>query len=516
MASTGGGTVTLREPSPVSVLERIRRASLPTWFLVIGTFVGLFLVFFVPPGQGLDEPNHFSRVWSITDGDIVNGVKYPGQIVWIYPSPGIPPSQAVKPGVHRFGDPIPACVRRYLAGLYARGAKPGSFSPGDFWHTPAGCATQPAEFVAFENTALEPPTAYAPEVVGVGLLRLVRAPLPVIFFGGRLFGLAGFLLVVWLALRITPRGRAVFFVVGAMPIALQQAAAYSADAMTTGLALLAVALTLRCCLDPDVSRRWFGFLGLTLVGLALTKPTYVVLVGLVLLVPWTVVAASKRRAAVAKAGVLVLAIVAAGSWYLAIHNLTLAAYFPPDSIHPHIQLVYVFHHPFGYLKVILRTLRAGFVSHRWWSFVSSVGFFPTGLPPWLSGWFVLLGVVALLGAYAIEVGPRVPRDRHARRRACRVAARGVPRRRLRRPHQLLDGVDRGRLPHDQRTAGPLPAPVDLGPHDHRGVHDQAGPTTPSDLDPGRRCARAHGRRDREGRHDLLLMWPPERPRTAPQ
>lgn len=410
MSSAGGVGAILPEVSPRparSLWARLTGVRLSAWFLLIGTFVGLFMVFFIPPAQGLDEPNHFSRVWSITDGHIVNNEKLPGQIVWIYPSRGVAPSQPVKPGIHRYGDPIPACVQRYLATLYADGATPGGFTPGDFWHTPTGCSTQAARFVAFENSALEPPVAYAPEVVGVGVLRLVRAPLPIIFFGGRLFGLAGFLLIVWLALKITPRGKPIIFVVGTMPIALQQAAAYSADSMTTGLALLAVALTLRCCLDKEAGRRWFGYLALTLVALALTKPTYVVLAGLVLLVPATVAASSKGRAWVAKLAVLVLAIIASVGWLFAIRHLSLAAYFPPNALHPHQQLSYVFHHPYGYLKTIARTLRDGWDSHRWWSFVSSVGFYPTGRPPWLSGWYVLLAVVAVFFAYGIEVGTRI-------------------------------------------------------------------------------------------------------------
>jgi uncharacterized membrane protein len=409
MSSTGAVDEVRADPSPARaphLVERVLAIQLSTWFLLIGTFVGLFMVFFIPPGQGLDEPNHFSRVWSITEGHIVSDEKLPGQIVWIYPSPGISASQAVKPGIHRFGDPIPACVQRYLATLYADGATPGGFTPGDFWHTPTGCSNQPARFVAFENSALEPPVAYAPEVVAVGVLRLVRAPVPVIFFGGRLFGLAGFLLIVWLALRVSPRGKPVLFVVGTMPIALQQAAAYSADSMTTALALLAVALALRCCLDPDATRRWFGYLAVTLVALALTKPTYVVLAGLVLLVPAAVAASSKGRALVAKAVVLLLAIAASAGWLIAIRHLSLAAYFPPNALQPHKQLSYVLHHPYGYLQTIGRTLQLGWDTHRWWSFVASVGFYPTGRAPWLNSWFVLLAVAGLLFAFVIEFGAR--------------------------------------------------------------------------------------------------------------
>jgi uncharacterized membrane protein len=391
-------------------VDKLQRVKLTTWFLVIGGGLGLFLVFAVPPAQGIDEPNHFSRVWTLTDGAVIAPVRGPHKIVWIFPSAGVPPSQPVRKGVHRAGGVVPACVQRYLATLYADGASPGHFTLAEAWRTPANCAHQAPRFVAFENTAVESPVAYAPEVVGVAVLRAVRAPLPVIFFGGRLAGLLGYLLLVWLALSVAPRGRAVLFVVGVMPMALQEAAAYSADSMTTGLALLAVALALRCSLDPKTGRRWFGALALVVVALALTKPSYVVLAPLVFLVPRDRIRLESGRAFLVKSGVLLVALLAAGGWNLAVHDVSLAAYFPPHAIRPGTQLAYIEHHPLKYLGVILRSVGRGFEPRGWLSgVVSSVGFYPIGPAPDAPVWVVILAVLLFLAAYGIECGPRLDR-----------------------------------------------------------------------------------------------------------
>jgi uncharacterized membrane protein len=393
-----------------TLLDKLQRVKVTTWFLLIGGGLGLLLVFAVPPAQGIDEPNHFSRVWTLTEGAVIAPARGPHEIVWIFPSAGVPPSQPVRKGVSRAGGLVPACVQRYLATLYADGASPGHFSLAAEWRTPAHCADQPPRFVAFENTALESPVAYMPVVIGVAVLRAVRAPLPVVFFGGRLAGLLGYLLLVWLALRVAPRGRAVLFVVGAMPMALQEAAAYSADSMTTGLALLAVALVLRCSLDPTTGRRWFGALALVVIALALTKPSYVVLAPLVFLVPRDRIRLASNQTFLVKSGVLLVALLAAGGWNLAVHNVSLAAYFPPHAIEPGTQLAYIAHHPIGYLGVVVRSIGRGFESRGWLSgVVSSVGFYPVGPVPAPPLWVLILAFVVFVAAYGIEFGPRLRR-----------------------------------------------------------------------------------------------------------
>ena len=59
---------------------------LATYFVMLAGALGLFLVLSVPPAQGLDEPGHFSRVWTLTGGAILAPTHQAGEIVWIFPS----------------------------------------------------------------------------------------------------------------------------------------------------------------------------------------------------------------------------------------------------------------------------------------------------------------------------------------------------------------------------------------------------------------------------------------------
>src|SRR5580658_1938643 len=71
------------------LVDKLHEVKLTTWFLLIGGGLGVLLVFAVPPAQGIDEPNHFSRVWTLTNGAIVAPSRGPHEIVWIYPSAGV-------------------------------------------------------------------------------------------------------------------------------------------------------------------------------------------------------------------------------------------------------------------------------------------------------------------------------------------------------------------------------------------------------------------------------------------
>ena len=99
-------------------------------------------------------------------------------------------------------------------------------------------------FGSYGTAALNGPIAYLPSIVTVALLRIVDAPIPLIFFAGRLATLLAFVGIYYLAIRLIPVGKQVLFVLGLFPTTLLLASSYSADPMPIALAVLAISLTL--------------------------------------------------------------------------------------------------------------------------------------------------------------------------------------------------------------------------------------------------------------------------------
>lgn len=407
---------------------------LTSWFVAIGVVLGTFLVFAIPPFQGIDEPNHFLRVSTVVDGVVLPPTVHAGTTtVDIGGRRATVPPAVIRPHLQAKGVVVTSCLIDYIARNYDQAASAGPFSTATFYSTPPHCARAPNVFVIFDNTAINSPISYLPEVVGVGALRAVGAPLPTVFYGGRLIGLLAYVGVVALALRWATRGRGVLFVVGLMPMSLEGASTYSADGFTLALTLLVVALTIRCIDREDADWRWVAGLAASCWLLALCKDPYVLLSLLVLLVPtsrlrrlarWDL---SRSGAVAVKVGIVAVAFGLAGIWYwIAVRGVTLQADYPPSQVNQAVQTTFMLHHPWGFLKLMGRSIlfsssEGAVVS----GMVSSLGFarnqVSSEYPP--VALIVFAGVV-LFAAFRAEVGARVG-TMTLRRRAAALVPLGI-------------------------------------------------------------------------------------------
>jgi len=382
MTATHPATDAVPQIQAAAFLPRLGRGirDLSLVFALLAFVVGTFLVFAQPPGQGLDEAVHFNRVWEIAQGHVVAPIHH-----------GTP------------GGFIPRCVSDYLAHFSAQASEPGPFSFNQYWHSPTPCS-QVSPFTTVGTAAANSPISYAPSLIAVAVLRGVGAPIPVIFFGGRFASLLGFIAIFYLAMRMTPVGKQVFFVLGLLPTTLLLASSYSADPMTISLAALCVALTLRCNFCSQAGWRTALLLFLALVGLCLTKPTLFIFAPLLFLVPERTIG-RMRHPWLFRTGALFIVLGCAGLWYLAVRHVAQAPV-PFYGLNSHVQTRYILDHPIGYLKVLARTFFVGTGEGRWVPGIFfSVGYVrtdsvyaPVGL--------VIVGSLTVFYAYQLQFGAR--------------------------------------------------------------------------------------------------------------
>lgn len=202
------------------------------------------------------------------------------------------------------GEEIPKSVVRvshdFLAGLPfhpERKMRPGSILAG--FRVPLVPSRR--EFVAFPNTALYGPVCYLPQAAAFSVGRLFTQSVLALFYLGRLANLLAAAALLALAVRVAPFFRPVFFLVGLLPMAIFQAGSLSADGVTNGVAFALTAWVLRCACGekPRVEGSDLALLVLLCVLLTLTKPGYLLLSGLVLLIPGGRFGSRSRHAAAA-------------------------------------------------------------------------------------------------------------------------------------------------------------------------------------------------------------------------
>ena len=141
---------------------------------------------------------------------------------------------------------------------------------------------------------------YIPQALGIAAARLLGLGFFAMILLGRLCSLAVYVLLGSFAIAKIPRGKLLLLCTALLPMGLQLAASFSADTLVIGLAFALLAVCLRCVQQPVGKKELAELLVLSaLIGPS--KAIYVVLVGLVFMIPKESFG-GKTRAILAKAG----------------------------------------------------------------------------------------------------------------------------------------------------------------------------------------------------------------------
>ncbi len=327
-------------------------------FICLGTAFGLLFLFLTPPFQTPDEDLHFFRAYEITQGGIIE-IKQQDKIGDFLP---VSISQTTKAF-----EPV-----RFHAEVKV---KPQEIT---------GLLNLPLDrdnktFIEFPSTALYPPTAYLPQIVGIGLGKIFNLSPLVLMYLGRLASLLAWLFLIYYALKIIPVGKWLMFLLALLPMGLFQAASLSADVLTNGLAFLGIALFLRFALTSETLNSKKLFLLLT-VGLllSLSKPAYALVPLVFLFIPLKNFA-NKKTYHIFSAWLIGLIVLTNLAWFYGAGNLSVPT---KAQTSPAAQLEYISAAPLEYAKTILRTIpeSSGFYLH---TFIGWLGWLDTPLPLWI-------------------------------------------------------------------------------------------------------------------------------------
>lgn len=138
-----------------------------------------------------------------------------------------------------------------------------------------------------ETAAVYSFVQYIPQSTGIALSKLVTHRAYLMTYAGRIFNMIISVLLGYFAIKIIPFGKAVLFVLAAIPTTIEAFTSLSPDALTISLSFVYFAYILRLSFDKKYKYRIKDFIILLLMSvmLALCKIVYLPLVGLILLVP---------------------------------------------------------------------------------------------------------------------------------------------------------------------------------------------------------------------------------------
>jgi uncharacterized membrane protein len=241
------------------------------FFLLASLLFGLAFLVVTPPFQAPDEPAHFYRSYSISEGDL-SGRRY---------------GEGNAAG---WGAMLPASLWELDTEL--RGDLPGrpelKIRPATIlraFHVPL--SEERRVFIDYRTSAQLSFVPYLPQAAGIAIARALGAPALALLYVARLVNLLVATALTFAALRRLPAYPWLLTLVALTPMTLFLRASLSADAFTIAVALLLAATAARLAWGEDQPGTWKDVALLTAcaAALCLTKPVYMPLAGLAFLIP---------------------------------------------------------------------------------------------------------------------------------------------------------------------------------------------------------------------------------------
>lgn len=305
-------------------------------FLTVAIPFCLLLVFVSPPMQAADESQHYLRAYGIAHLNF-NTTQLPNG---------------------RYGSRVPANVAMFVTESTAGRAPYAKGNIGTIKkylkETEGGNATS----VYYENTAINFPLAYVPQSIGIAIGHAFNLPLLYGFYIGRLLNALIFIILVFLALRITPFARWSFLAVSLLPMTIYQASSLSSDALLISLSFIVTALLLKAYSVKRIDKKHIALIGALILALAITKQVYLLFALPILLIP-TEKFDSKKAKYICFVAIILLSGILALSWNISVNEIanTLHTVYRPDQhIIPSDRVLQVIANPFSVIVETFKTL----------------------------------------------------------------------------------------------------------------------------------------------------------------
>src|SRR5665213_1555575 len=304
------------------------------FFVLMAAVFGLIFILITPPFEAPDEPVHFFRSYQVSTLNL-----------------------SVDKVGNTYGGVLPSSLQETVTKTWDNTAV--RFHPNikyplhitkDVFSIKTTSKTQTYDF---STTAPYSPVSYIPQALGVGLARLLRMPPIMMMYLGRLFNLAAWIGMFYLAINLMPRKKWVIAFIGLIPMALFQASSLSSDVIAVGLLAVFMAWLFRLMEEKQpLTSKTIVKLGGLLILLALSKQIMFLFVPLVLLLPGRLFQKSKKER-LAKSLLILIPIFLFGLWMLHIKSIPLSNATLP--INPTEQIKHLILHPLHDLKVFINT-----------------------------------------------------------------------------------------------------------------------------------------------------------------
>lgn len=196
------------------------------------------------------------------------------------------------------------------------------------------------------------PLGYVPQVMGVKVAEIMNFPALWGFYLGRILNMLSAVALTYLAIRLLPFGKVIFLLIALLPMALQQYASLSYDALHFSMLFLFTAYALRLATEKgNISRKEMIILGTLTILAANIKFGFIPILLLLFIIPWRKF--SSRR----EYGIFILSTIALSCLFFWLGQKgVVSAEGAREGVYPSEQLSLVFKNPISFLYAVFFTI----------------------------------------------------------------------------------------------------------------------------------------------------------------
>lgn len=131
-----------------------------------------------------------------------------------------------------------------------------------------------------------PDIVYAPQIMGITIARILHLNGEQLFLLGRLFALFFYVMCGYLAIKIMPFAKEMIFVVGLLPMSMQQAVSFSYDSTINSVSFLLIAYFIYLIYEKEkIEKKDVIIVTILTCIVSPVKIVYIVIIGLGILIP---------------------------------------------------------------------------------------------------------------------------------------------------------------------------------------------------------------------------------------
>lgn len=339
------------------IFSKFKSLKIEQKFLIIMPFLGVLYLIVFPFNTIPDEANHASRAYEVSNGHLTSNV-YKDMI----------------------GNKLDSSLYKVFS----------NDNYGKLVNNFKYKTTKKNVKYSFANTSLYSPISYLPQAIGITFGKIFSNRILIQLYFGRVFNFITFFILMYLSIKLIPFKKNIIFLIGVIPLVLQEAISLAPDAFTISMACFFVSYILYLRSSSEkITKKNIAIISSASIILSQLKIVYLPICLLLFLIPFDKFESKKRK-------YVTLILIFLISSLLGFMWLKISSHYLEIQSGSDKQMSYILSNVFRYLEICITTFTNFSRDWLYEVFGRNLGMFTISLPSFLIFGNIILFIIISL------------------------------------------------------------------------------------------------------------------------